>query len=169
MLFQRQASNLISVLLETLKCNLFFIIIVFLSIFFFKQSGKASLGVDIYHALAAESIPVEEVLLSLNMETEHSVLDMVNQLEGAVFAWKQRITEETMKKSPIRYPWSFVKENGSELEKRVVNLERAKALLHLLRIRFPNLPQSFIDVTKVQHNKVISFLPQIIFAKGSVS
>ncbi|CAD5195551.1 unnamed protein product [Musa acuminata subsp. malaccensis] len=111
------------------------------------------LGVDIYHAIAAESIPVEEVLLSLNMETEHSVLDMVNQLEGAVFAWKQRITEETMKKSPIRYPWSFVKENGSELEKRVVNLERAEALLHLLRIRFPNLPQSFIDVTKVHHNK----------------
>ncbi|RZR82330.1 hypothetical protein BHM03_00008718 [Ensete ventricosum] len=78
---------------------------------------------------------------------------MVNQLEGAVFAWRQRITEETTKKSAIRYPWPFVKENGSEAEKRVVNLERAEALVHLLRIRFPNLPQSFIDVTKVQHNK----------------
>ncbi|WOL09495.1 rop guanine nucleotide exchange factor 14 [Canna indica] len=119
------------------------------------KSGKASLGVDIFHVVAAESIPVEEVLVSLNMETEHAVLDMVNRLEGAIYAWKQRISNETVKKSPMRYRWSFVKENGLEVEKLAVYLERTEALLRLLKIRFPDLPRSFIDVTKVQYNKDI--------------
>lgn len=123
--------------------------------FLLKQSGKASLGVDIYYAIAAESIPVEEIFVSLNMETEHYVLDIINRLEGAIFAWKQRMSYGTVKKSPMRYPWSFVKEHGSEIEKIAVYLERTEALLRLLKIRFPNIPQSFIDVTKVQYNKVI--------------
>lgn len=127
------------------------------------------MGVDIYHSIAAESIPVEEVLLSLNMESEHNVLEMINRLQGAIFAWKQRISDETMKKSPIRYPWSFVKDNRSEVDKMAVYMERAEALLHLLKIRFPDLPQSFIDVTKVQYNKVISSFLQIIFVTGSAS
>ncbi|KAG6481674.1 hypothetical protein ZIOFF_058293 [Zingiber officinale] len=119
------------------------------------SSGKASLGVDIYYGIAAESIPVEEIFVSLNMETEHFVLDTINRLEGAIFVWKHQMSYETVKKSPMRFPWSFVKEHGSEIEKIAVYLERTEALLRLLKIRFPNLPRSFIDVTKVQYNKDI--------------
>ncbi|XP_042419449.1 rop guanine nucleotide exchange factor 14-like isoform X1 [Zingiber officinale] len=119
------------------------------------KSGKASLGVDIYYGIAAESIPVEEIFVSLNMETEHFVLDTINRLEGAIFVWKHQMSYETVKKSPMRFPWSFVKEHGSEIEKIAVYLERTEALLRLLKIRFPNLPRSFIDVTKVQYNKDI--------------
>lgn len=125
--------------------------------FLLKQSGKASLGVDIYYGIAAESIPVEEIFVSLNMETEHFVLDTINRLEGAIFVWKQQMSYEIVKKSPMRHPWSFVKEHRSEIDKIAVYLERTEALLRLLKIRFPNLPQSFIDVTKVQYNKVINF------------
>ncbi|XP_074565079.1 LOW QUALITY PROTEIN: rop guanine nucleotide exchange factor 14-like [Curcuma longa] len=119
------------------------------------KSGKASLGVDIYYAIAAESVPVEEVLVSLNMENEHVVLDTINRLEGAIFAWKLKMSYETVKKSPMRFPWSFVKEHGSEIEKISVYMERTEALLHLLKIRFPDLPPSFIDVSKVRYNKDI--------------
>ncbi|CAL9776638.1 unnamed protein product [Musa acuminata subsp. burmannicoides] len=142
-----------SVIEDTLSKASIHISIILLLNTFLKQSGKASLGVDTHHAIAAESIPVEEVLLSLNMEAEHSVLDMVNRLEGAIFAWKQKISDQIMKKSPIRYLWSLVKENGSQVEKMAVYSERAESLVRLLKIRFPNLPQSFIDVTKVQFNK----------------
>ncbi|XP_073102223.1 rop guanine nucleotide exchange factor 14 isoform X2 [Elaeis guineensis] len=117
------------------------------------KSGIASLGEDIYQAIAVESISVEEILLSLNLKNEHRVLETVNRLEGAVFAWNQRMSEETSKRSPMRYPWYFMRGKGSELEKVAVCLKRAEALLQLLKIRFPNLPHSFIDVTKVQSNK----------------
>lgn len=120
----------------------------------FLQSGKASLGEGIYQAIAVESISVEEILLSLDLKSEHQVLETVNRLEGAVFAWKQKMSEETSKRSPIRYPWYFGRNYESELERTAVYLERAEALLQILKIRFPNLPRSFIDVTKVQYNKV---------------
>ena len=124
----------------------------------FLQSGKASLGEGVYQAIAVESISVEEILLSLNLTSEHKVLETVNRLEGAVFAWKQRMAEETSKRSPMRYAWYFGRDFGLELEKTVVCSERAEALLQILKIRFPNLPQSFIDVTKVRYNKVRSSL-----------
>ncbi|XP_038978114.1 rop guanine nucleotide exchange factor 14-like isoform X1 [Phoenix dactylifera] len=117
------------------------------------KSGKASLGEGIYQVVAVESISVEEVLLSLSLKSEHKVLETVNRLEGAVVAWKQKMSEETSKRSPMRYPWYFGRDYGSELEKTAVYLERAEALLQILKIRFPNLPQSFIDVTKVKYNK----------------
>ncbi|CAL9147008.1 unnamed protein product [Musa hybrid cultivar] len=113
-----------SVIEDTLPKASIHISIILLLNTFLKQSGKASLGVDTHRAIAAESIPVEEVLLSLNMEAEHSVLDMVNRLEGAIFAWKQKISDQIMKKSPIRYLWSLVKENGSQVEKMAGSLFR---------------------------------------------
>ncbi|KAG1355470.1 putative Rop guanine nucleotide exchange factor 14 [Cocos nucifera] len=119
--------------------------------------GKAGLGEGIYQAMAVESISVEEILLSLNLTSEHKVLETVNRLEGAVFAWKKRMAEGTSKRSPMRYARYFGRDFGSELEKTAVCLERAEALLQILKIRFPNLPQSFIDVTKVQYNKDVGY------------
>jgi len=129
--------------------------------FYPLQSAKASLGESIHQAITAESISVQEILLSLDLKNEHSVLDTVNRLEGAIFAWKQAISDEPNKKSPIRYRWYFMKDAGSELEKLGLWMERAEALVQLLKIRFPNLPQTFVDVTKVQYNKVLLNAPEI--------
>ena len=112
------------------------------------------MGEVIYQAITLESSSVEKALLSLNLRDEHSVLEIVNRLEGAIYAWKQRISDETNNKSPARYPWFFVRDNGSEVEKKEVWLDRTESLLQLLKNRFPNLPQTFIDVTKVQYNQV---------------
>lgn len=117
------------------------------------KSARASLGEDIYQAITAESTSVQEILLSLNLKNEHSILDSVNRLEGAIFAWKHFVSDEQSKRSPIRYPWHFMKDSGSVAQKLVVWIERAESLLQLLKIRFPNLPQTFVDVTKVQYNK----------------
>ncbi|XP_072962038.1 rop guanine nucleotide exchange factor 14-like isoform X2 [Typha angustifolia] len=115
------------------------------------KASKASLGEAMYQAIIAESRSVHEILLSLNLRNEHNVLETVNRLEGASFAWKQRLYGETNKRSP----WYYVKDNGSKYEKMSLYVERVEALLHLLKTRFPNLSPTFIDVTKVQYNKDI--------------
>lgn len=121
------------------------------------KSGKASLGEDLYRSITAPSCSVQGILLSLNLKNEHCVLDTVNRLEGAIFAWKQSLNEEAGKRSPIRYPWHFMRDNGLEHEKIGMFLERAETLHELLKNKFANLAQTFIDVTKVQYNKVSAF------------
>lgn len=116
------------------------------------KSGRASLGEDLYQAITTEYIPIEEIFVSLSLKTEHSVLETINRLEGAVFAWNQRILEERSKRSPGRHSWSFMKDSSSELDKMSACIERADTLVQLLKSRFPNLPPAFIDVVKVQYN-----------------
>ncbi|KAF8380837.1 hypothetical protein HHK36_028332 [Tetracentron sinense] len=116
-------------------------------------SGKASLGEELHRILTVELRSVEEMLDSLNLKSEHIALETVNRLEAAVFAWKERISEQVNGKSPLRNSWSFVRDPISELDKMEVQLDRAEALLQLLKIRYPNLPQTFLDVTKIHYNK----------------
>ncbi|PWZ26118.1 Rop guanine nucleotide exchange factor 14 [Zea mays] len=117
-----------------------------------EQSGRASLGEDLYRAITTEYIPIEEIFVSLSLKTEHSVLETMNQLEGAMFAWNQRILEERSKRSPGRHSWSFMKDSSSELDKMSACIERVDTLVQLLKARYPNLPPTFIDVLKVQYN-----------------
>ena len=124
------------------------------------QSGRASLGEDLYQAITTEYIPIEEIFVSLSLKTEHSVLETINRLEGAVFAWNQRILEEKSKRSPGRHSWNFMKDSSSELDKMSACSERADTLVQLLKSRFPNLPPTFIDVLKVQYNVVSLALHQ---------
>ncbi|KAJ4799996.1 rop guanine nucleotide exchange factor-like protein [Rhynchospora pubera] len=116
------------------------------------KSGKTSLGEGMYQVITAEMVSVEDIFLSFNFKNEHSVLDTVNRLESAVLAWKQRILEETNKRSPKRYQWYFGKDSPSEAEKCSLYVERVDALLHLIKARFPNLPRTFMDVIRVQYN-----------------
>ncbi|OEL33155.1 Rop guanine nucleotide exchange factor 14 [Dichanthelium oligosanthes] len=122
----------------------------------FHMSGRASLGEDLYQAITTEYIPIEEIFVSLSLKTEHSVLETINRLEGAVFAWNQRISEERCKKSPGRHSWNFMKDSSSELDKMSACIERVDTLVQLLKSRFPNMPPTFIDVLKVQYNVVSS-------------
>lgn len=117
------------------------------------KSARTSLGVDLYRAITMGTRSIEEILHSLHLETEHRILETVNGLEAAIFIWKQRIAGQGNEKSPARNSWSFVRDLESEFDKIEEWSERAEALRQLVKIRFPNLPQSFLDVTKVQYNK----------------
>lgn len=112
------------------------------------------MGEDLYQAITTEYIPIEEIFVSLSLKTEHSVLETINRLEGAVFAWNRRILEEKSKRSPGRHSWNFKKDSSSELAKMSMCIERVETLVQLLKFRFPNLPPTFIDVLKVQYNVV---------------
>ncbi|CAN8290495.1 unnamed protein product [Cochlearia groenlandica] len=124
------------------------------------KSGKNSLGDELYKLLAAESSTVDEILTSLKVRTEHAALDTVNRLESAIFAWreKKRITEESNNngKSPIRASWSFpTKDPSSETGRNKSLLNRAEALRNHIKSKYTNLPQSFLDATKIQYGKDI--------------
>jgi ferritin len=108
--------------------------------------------------LTAESNTAEEMLDSLNLQSEHSALEAINKLEAAAFAWKDRMTAQVGVKSPVRTPWSFVKDPVSEFEKMESLLDRTESLLQQLKSRYPNLPQTFLDSTKIQFGKVSSSL-----------
>ncbi|XP_021812235.1 rop guanine nucleotide exchange factor 14 [Prunus avium] len=117
------------------------------------KSGKASLGEELYRVLTAETNSAEEMVNSLNLKSEHNALEVINRLEAAVFSWKERITEQVSGRSPVRTSWSFIKDPLSEIDKTESLLDRAEVLLQQLKTRYPNLPQTFLDVTKVQYGK----------------
>ncbi|CAH8331330.1 unnamed protein product [Eruca vesicaria subsp. sativa] len=120
------------------------------------KSGKSSLGDELYKMLVAESATVDEVLVSLKLGTEHAALETVNKLESAIFAWKEKITEQTSNsKSPVRTPWSFGKDPLSDTGRNGLLLNRAEGLRDQIKSKYPNLPQSFLDATKIQYGKDI--------------
>lgn len=117
------------------------------------QSGKASLGEELYKVLSSHSGSVYKMLKLLDLQTDHSILDCVNKLEVAVLVWKGRIHEQEDEKSPSRMSWSFMKDPIHELEKETL-LDRAESLMLFLKENYPNLPRTFLDSTKVQYGKV---------------
>ncbi|KAJ1381000.1 Serine-threonine/tyrosine-protein kinase, catalytic domain [Sesbania bispinosa] len=117
--------------------------------------GKANLGQELHKVLTTESSSGEHMLKSLNLNSKHIVLETINRLEAAIFSWRERITEQISGKSPVRTSWSFVKDPMSEVDKMELLLDRAETLLQLLKIRYPNLPKTFLDVAKVQYGKDI--------------
>ncbi|XP_045813776.1 rop guanine nucleotide exchange factor 14 [Trifolium pratense] len=119
------------------------------------KSGKANLGQELHKVLTAESNCGEDMLKSLNLKSEHTALETINKLESLIFSLKERTIEQVCSKSPVRTSWSFVTGSISEFDKMELLLDRAETLLQLLKIRYPNLPQTFLDVAKVQYGKDI--------------
>ncbi|KAK7386846.1 hypothetical protein VNO78_27184 [Psophocarpus tetragonolobus] len=115
------------------------------------KSGKASLGEELHKVLMAESISGEEMLKALNLKSEHTALETINRLEAATFSWKERIIQDNSGKSPVRTSWSFMKDPLSGIDKMEQLLERAETLINLLKTRYANLPQTFLDAAKVQY------------------
>ncbi|KAE9459122.1 hypothetical protein C3L33_08974, partial [Rhododendron williamsianum] len=127
-----------------------------LTIFFYTclQSGKESLGEELYRILSVDSQPVGQMLNSLNLKSEHSAIETINRLEAAVFAWKEKVTKQNGgKSSPVQKAWSFKTNLILEPEKIEVLMDKAEALIQLLRTIYPNLPQTFLEVVKIQYGR----------------
>ncbi|XP_071705497.1 rop guanine nucleotide exchange factor 14-like [Rutidosis leptorrhynchoides] len=119
------------------------------------KSGKASLGDDLYRILNTISSSAVEMLNSLKLKSEHSALDTINRLEAAIYVWKERILVQTSDRSPARSSWSL-KDPSMEHDKIEFQINRAEILLQQIKIRYPNLPQTFLDVMKIQYGKDIA-------------
>ncbi|KAK9079943.1 hypothetical protein SSX86_001618 [Deinandra increscens subsp. villosa] len=120
------------------------------------KSGKASLGDDLYRLIlnTASSSAHVGMLDSLNFKSEHNALDTINRLEAAIYAWKE--IQKNTSKSPARTSWSF-KDPSIDHYKIGFLITRAEVLLQHIRNRYPNLPQTFLDVMKIQYGKDIAY------------
>ena len=73
--------------------------------------------------------------------------------------WKQKNPRKHRKHLKAkRSQWGGkVKGFVSGGEKKHILAQQAETLLHSLRLRFPDLPQSVLDMSKLQDNKVFFF------------
>ncbi|KAK8970257.1 Rho guanine nucleotide exchange factor 8 [Platanthera guangdongensis] len=107
------------------------------------KNGRASLGDSLYRGITVEHFDPEVFVSSLDLSSEHKVLDMKNRIEASVIIWKRKMHNKDGKS------WG----SGVSLEKREQFEERAETILHLIKSRFPGIPQSGLDINKIQYNK----------------
>ncbi|KAI5084176.1 hypothetical protein GOP47_0000345 [Adiantum capillus-veneris] len=124
------------------------------------KSAKASLGETLYRHITMEYFSVEVLLSMLDLSSEHKALDLANRIEAAVHVWRRRRHPRNLSRSQRDNNnrqngrnWGLVKEMVSDVERRDLFASRAEGVLVGLRQKFPSLRQSFLDTTKIQHNR----------------
>lgn len=108
------------------------------------KNGRASLGDSIYKNITVEFFDPEQFLSAMDLMSEHKILDLKNRIEASIIIWKRKMTHKDGKSS-----WG----SAVSLEKRELFEERAETILLLLKQRFPGLPQSALDISKIQYNR----------------
>ena len=78
----------------------------------------------------------------MNLSDERKVLDLKNRIEASVEIWKRKMTNKDGKPNWVSH------------EKRGLFEDRAKSLLILIKNMFPGIPQSTLEISKIQYNKV---------------
>ncbi|XP_059649967.1 rop guanine nucleotide exchange factor 1-like [Cornus florida] len=120
-----------------------------------SESGKACLGDIIYHYITADQFSPESILDCLDLSSEHQTLEVANRIEAAVHVWKQKDRKRCTNHLKAKHSsWSGkVKGLVAHGQKNHFLGERAETLLNWLRFRFPGLPQTALDMNKIQYNK----------------
>ncbi|KAL3813983.1 hypothetical protein ACJIZ3_015251 [Penstemon smallii] len=119
------------------------------------KNGKDCLGDIIYRYITADQFSPECLLDCLDLSSEHHTLDVANRIEAAVHAWKlkEKMKHPNHQKSNRRSWSGKMKGLVADGEKNQFMAQRAETLLHSLRLRFPGLPQTALDMSKIQYNK----------------
>ncbi|KAJ6857009.1 rho guanine nucleotide exchange factor 8-like [Populus alba x Populus x berolinensis] len=108
------------------------------------KNGRASLGDSIYKSITVEYFDPEQFLSTMDMSTEHKVLDLKNRIEASIVIWQRKMNQKDGKST-----WG----SAVSLEKRELFEERAVTILLILKQRFPGISQSSLDISKIQYNK----------------
>ncbi|KAL9244633.1 hypothetical protein vseg_018393 [Gypsophila vaccaria] len=108
------------------------------------KNGRASLGDAIYKSITVEYFDPDQFLQSMDLSSEHKILDLKNRIEASVIIWRRKMTTKDSKS-----PWG----SAVSLEKRELFEERAETILMILKQRFPGISQSSLDVSKIQFNQ----------------
>ncbi|XP_075087294.1 rop guanine nucleotide exchange factor 12-like [Nicotiana tabacum] len=107
------------------------------------KNGRASLGDAIYKSITDEYFDPDYFLTTMDLSSEHKILDLKNKLEASVIIWRRKMTAKDGKSA-----WG----SAVSLEKREIFEERAETILLILKQRFPGIPQSSLDISKIQYN-----------------
>ncbi|KAJ8427113.1 hypothetical protein Cgig2_030275 [Carnegiea gigantea] len=119
------------------------------------KNGKDCLGEIIYRFITAEQFSPDCLLDCLDLSSEHHILEVANRIEAAVHVWRQKDYKRHASHSRSkRSSWGGkVKGLVADNDKNQVLAIRAEILLRSLRIRFPILPQTALEMSKIQYNK----------------
>ncbi|KAJ4829540.1 Rop guanine nucleotide exchange factor 1 [Turnera subulata] len=119
------------------------------------KSGKASLGDIMYRYITATRFSPDSLLDCLDLSSELTTLQIANRIEAAAHIWRQKYLEKNLVRAKAgKSSWGGkVKGFVGEIPNRKLLAKRAELLLHNLRLRFPGLPQTTLDMSKIQHNK----------------
>ncbi|KAG9442166.1 hypothetical protein H6P81_018020 [Aristolochia fimbriata] len=118
------------------------------------KTGKACLGDIIYRYVTGDQFSPECLLDCLDLSSEHQTLEIANRVEAAIHVWNQKHRRRRFHHCKMRKPsWSKVKGLVSDAEKSQLLAHRAESLLQSLKLRFPGLPQTILDMNKIQYNK----------------
>ncbi|KAF8080750.1 hypothetical protein N665_0924s0015 [Sinapis alba] len=113
------------------------------------KNGKASLGDMIYRMITSDMFDIEKFLLEMDLSSEHKILDLKDKIEASVVIWKRKIVQKDNNKSSSPFSTNL------SMEKRQLLEERAQTILLLIKLRFPGISQSTLDISKIQFNKDI--------------
>ncbi|MED6204805.1 Rop guanine nucleotide exchange factor 12 [Stylosanthes scabra] len=108
------------------------------------KNGRSSLGESIYKSITVEHFDPDQLLSTMDLSSEHKILDIKNRIEASIVIWKRKMHQKDGKPS-----WS----SAVSLEKRELFEERAETILLLLKQRFPGIPQSALEISKIQFNR----------------
>ncbi|KAK7264088.1 hypothetical protein RJT34_31691 [Clitoria ternatea] len=118
------------------------------------KNGKACLGDIIYRYITADQFSPECLLDCLDLSSEHHTLDIANRIEAAIHVWRLKDHKKHLISTKARRSWGGkVKGLVTDGEKNHYLAKRAETLLQSLKHRYPGLPQTALDMAKIQYNK----------------
>ncbi|XP_022858099.1 rop guanine nucleotide exchange factor 7-like [Olea europaea var. sylvestris] len=120
------------------------------------KNGKASLGDLIYHYINSVKFSPECLLDCLDLSSEHHALEIANRVEASVYVWRREPNSKPLQRaqrSNSKSSWGMVKDFVIDTDRRELLADRAESLLLCLKQRFPGLPQTSLDMSKIQYNK----------------
>lgn len=121
------------------------------------QNGKASLGDIIYRYISSDQFYPECLLDCLDLSSEHQAIELANRVEASIYIWRRKTNSKpanSANRTNSRSSWEMVKELMIDADKRELLADRAESLLLCLKQRFPGLPQTSLDMSKIQYSKV---------------
>ncbi|KAI3701461.1 hypothetical protein L6452_26553 [Arctium lappa] len=107
------------------------------------KNGRDSLGDTIYKSITVEFFDPGQFLATIDLSSEHKILDLKNKMEASIVIWKRKMHQKESRS------WG----SSVKMERRELFEERAETILILLKQRFPGLPQSSLDICKIESNK----------------
>ncbi|XWS24563.1 hypothetical protein CRYUN_Cryun28dG0113400 [Craigia yunnanensis] len=119
------------------------------------KCGKDCLGEVMYRYLTADQFSPECLLDYLDLSSEYTTLETANRIEASVHIWKQKYLRRHSVRAKVgKSSWGGkVKGFVGDIGKSKVLAQRAETLLQNLRLRFAGLPQTSLDMSKIQYNK----------------
>ncbi|CAH8379302.1 unnamed protein product [Eruca vesicaria subsp. sativa] len=118
------------------------------------RRGRSCLGDLIYRYISSDQFSPEYLLDCLDLSSEHQAIEIANRVESSIYLWHKR-ANNTKPATNTKTSWEMVKELMVDGEKLELMADRAESLLLSLKQRFPGLPQTALDMSKIQYNKDI--------------